>query len=62
MDMRSVPTCSPAHMKDWEEICKAFAKKMGWELLFVNEQSCGLQDKNENFHHIYIEEMVEYLK
>ena len=53
---------SPAQKDDWKAICSAFAKKVGAELLFVNESSCGLEYPNGSFSHIYIEEMAEYIK
>lgn len=60
--MREVYTMSPSQMDDWKQICKEFAKKIDAELLFVNEQSCGVQYKNGSFGHIYIDEMAEHLK
>ena len=49
-------------MSEWEEICKAFAKKVNAKLLFVNETSCGLEYNDGTFAHVLIEDMVEYLK
>ena len=49
-------------MKYWESVCKAYAKKVDAELIFVNETSCGLQYKDGSFAHIYIEELAEMLK
>jgi len=60
--LRGVPTISPAQMSDWEEICKAFAKEIGAELLFVNNTSCGVQFPNGNMKHIYVEEMQSYFE
>lgn len=51
-----------SQMGEWEQICKAFSKKVGAELLFVNEESCGIQYPNGTMQHIYIDEMVEILK
>ncbi len=54
---------SPAQMPEWKRICKTFADTHNAELLFVNEQSCGVQYNNTGaFHHIYIEDMQEILK
>ena len=53
---------TPAQMPDWKAICNAFANKVGAELLFVNETSCGVQYKDGTFGHIYIDEMYEFLK
>ena len=54
--------CNDRQMKDWESVCKAYAKKVDAELLFVNETSCGLQYKDGSFAHIYTEELAEMLK
>lgn len=50
------------HMADWKAICEAFANKFGYKLLFVNEESCGVELKDGQFKHIYAEEMAELLK
>lgn len=49
-------------LEDWREICKAFAKKFGYSLLFVNEDSCGVELSDGSFKHIYAEEMAEILR
>lgn len=49
-------------MEEWKTICKAFAKKVGAELLFVNHESCGIQYPNGAMQHVYIDEMITYLK
>ena len=49
-------------MKDWQEVCMAFAKKFGYTLLFVNEESCGVETKDGSFAHIYADEMAEMLR
>ena len=61
-DFRGVLTVSDSQMRDWEEICKAFADKIGATLLFVNNTSCGVELKDGSFKHIYINEMQEYLE
>ena len=48
--------------KDWVEICSAFAKRFGYKLLFVNDNSCGVELKDGQFKHIYAEEMAEILR
>ena len=58
--MRTVLTMSEKQMPEWRAICKAYAKKHGAELIFVNETSCGIE-KDGQFRHIYIEEMYEEL-
>ena len=62
MELRNVLTVSDNQMNDWREICQAFAKRVGAELLFVNDTSCGVELKDGSFKHIYIDEMQEYLK
>lgn len=59
--MRTVSAVSKSQMKEWEEICRAFAKKIGAKLVFVNSTSCGLELKDGSFKHIYIDEMQNYL-
>lgn len=54
-----VPT---SMMNDWKRICKAFADKFGYKLLFVNEKSCGVELKDGSFKHIYLDEMQEILE
>lgn len=49
-------------MNEWKEICKAFAEKFGYKLLFVNDESCGVELKDGQFKHIYAEEMAEILR
>ena len=49
-------------MEDWKAICEAFANKFGYKLLFVNEESCGVELSDGQFKHIYAEEMAEILR
>ena len=49
-------------MEDWRAICEAFAKKFGYTLLFVNEESCGVELQDGSFKHIYAEELAEILR
>ena len=60
--MRTNLAVNQNQMNDWRQICKAFAEKIDAELLFVNETSCGVQYKNNTFGHIYIDEMLDFLK
>lgn len=48
-------------MRDWRAICKTFAEKFGYKLLFVNEESCGVELKDGSFKHIYASEMADML-
>lgn len=50
------------HMQEWEQICKAYAKKVGAKLLFVNSTSCGLAYEDGRLEHLYIDEMVNALE
>lgn len=58
---RSCYAMSQDQMSDWNDICKAFAKKVGAKLVFVNDTSCGLEFPDGSMKHIYIDEMVDYL-
>lgn len=60
--MRAIQYVPESQMNDWKDICKAFAKRFGYKLLFVNETSCGVELKDGSFKHIYIDEMGELLK
>lgn len=59
--LRGVMTVNESQMEDWKAICNAYAKKIGAEVIFVNECSCGLELSNGQFAHIYIEDMLERL-
>ena len=41
------------YMKEWEQICKEFCKQNNYELLFVNVDSFGFEDTQEQLHHVY---------
>jgi len=47
--------------KEWEMVCKAYCKKIGAELLFVNDYDFGYE-KDGNMVHIYADELVEILE
>ena len=51
-----------AEMDSWKQICKAYADKVGADLLFVNNTSCGLAWDDGRLQHLYIDEMTEILK
>ena len=59
--LRGVMADNESQMGDWREICNAYAKKIGAEVIFVNNCSCGLELSNGQFAHIYIEDMLERL-
>lgn len=48
--------------KEWREICEAYAKKIGAELLFVNSDSFGICTKDEKLLHIYADELATILE
>ena len=50
------------YSKEWYEVCKAFAEKENAKLLFVNDNSCGIETKNGKLCHIYAEEMLGILE
>jgi hypothetical protein len=52
---------SDSQMGDWKDICRALAKKVHGELLFVNETSCGIEFPDGSMRHIYIDEVEDYL-
>lgn len=47
--------------KEWEDVCKAYADKIGAELLFVNSDNFGIRTKEDRFLHIYADELVQIL-
>ena len=46
---------------EWYEICKEFCKQKGFKLLFVNSNNFGFEDKEEGLHHVYADELVNWL-
>ena len=48
--------------KEWEAVCKKFCEKIGAELLFVNNDNFGYEDKDGNLVHMYASELEQYLK
>lgn len=48
-------------MSEWRSICRAYARKVGAELLFVNENSFGIQTKDGQLQHIDISELYDIL-
>ena len=49
-------------MDEWKEICRVFCKKHNAKLLFVKDDSFGMETADGNLHHIYVGELVEILK
>ena len=50
------------NLSDWTEICKKFCHDRGYTLLFVNSDNFGFSDDKEELHHVYAEELTEWLK
>lgn len=48
--------------KEWEAVCKAFCKKIGAELLFVNNDNFGYETKDGQLVHLYADELEQMLK
>ena len=60
--MREVMAVNKSAMADWEQICRAFAKREKATLLFVNETSMGLEYPDGTMKHIHISELADLLK
>lgn len=61
MEMRTCLTMTEEQMPEWRMICQTWAKKHNAELIFVNNQSFGVEI-NGQLQHIYIDELAEMLK
>lgn len=61
-EMRSVYSMSDDQMDDWKQICRAFARKVGAKLLFVNNESMGLEFPDGTMKHLYVEDLMDYFK
>ena len=48
--------------KRWEQIVRTYCTKKGYELLFVNDDSFGYEDKDGNMIHKYVDELQAELK
>ena len=53
---------SKENMNDWNAICKTYTKKVGAELLYVNETSFGLEYPNGTMVKMRPEDLEEALK
>ena len=49
------------YMEEWSGVCKAYAKKVGAELVFVNLNNFGIIYPNGETRHIYADELQELL-
>ena len=50
------------YMKEWTEICEAYCKKVGAELLFVNISDFGCEMPDGELRHIHADELAELLE
>lgn len=50
------------YMTEWYKICEAYCKKVGAELLFVNEGDFGCEMPDGEFAHIYADELQAILE
>lgn len=48
--------------QEWKQVCKEFCKQIGAELLFVNDDNFGYEDKNGRLVHMYADELEGYLQ
>ena len=61
MEMITRLTMTEEQMPEWKRICKTWARKHNAELIFVDNQSFGVEI-NGQLQHIYIDELAEMLK
>ena len=59
--MRTVMTIADKDMDDWRAICRAYARKVGAKVVFVNNTSMGLEFPNGTMKHIYVDELADAL-
>jgi len=50
-----------SNYSEWCEVCEAFAKKVGAQLLFVNGDNFGICYPDGTLAHIYADELAEIL-
>lgn len=50
------------NMDEWKWICRVFCRKHNAKLLFVKEDSFGMEMEDGSLHHIYMDELVEILE
>jgi len=58
--MRTVRAIDEKDMADWKKICKAYCKKIGAELIFVNDYSFGYERKGQ-FVKLTVDDLAELL-
>lgn len=49
------------NLREWTEICTEFCRQKGYTLLFVNSNDFGFEDTKGQLHHVYAEELVNFL-
>ena len=47
---------------EWIYVCRAFCRKIGAKLLFVNDDNFGYETKDGQLVHMYADELEQYLK
>ena len=47
---------------DWKQVVKEYCRKNGYELLFVNDDSFGYEDRDGNMIHKYVDELKAELE
>ena len=50
------------YMAEWTQICKAYCKKVGATLLFVNTDNFGCEYADGTLAHIYADELADMLE
>lgn len=55
------PAPDDAYMREWTEVCAAYCKRVGAELLFVNESDFGCEMPGGELRHIYADQLEELL-
>ena len=54
-------TMTDEQMPEWNLVCRTWARKHNAKVIFIDNQSFGVEINGE-LHHIYIDELAEMLK
>lgn len=57
---RTIMYVDEKNMSEWRKICREYCKKIGAELVFVNDYSFGYERKGQLVH-LYVDELAELL-
>ena len=52
---------SDKEKKQWAEVCKAYCRRHGYNLLFVNNYKFGFEDSRGNLFTMTVEDLIEAL-